>query len=169
MKTHKKLLIRHFYVHYTTHRDLQYSFTSHPKDEAIMVKCLAQEHKRRDRPGRDSKPHSDNTRTWVQCTTPLGHDTPRHTYKNYQKLLLSSIFIFHVYSNMEVNVKLWLICLELWVPQTAFLSLNILNQTIHFHNSFLGNIILINPPTFGTFFIQVDAPFKTIHYCGFEW
>ena len=28
---------------------------------------------------------------------------------------------------------------------------------------------LINLPTFGTFFIQVDAPFETIHYCGFEW
>ena len=27
----------------------------------------------------------------------------------------------------------------------------------------------INPPTFGTFFIQVDAPFETIHYCDFEW
>ena len=27
----------------------------------------------------------------------------------------------------------------------------------------------INPPTFGTFFIQVDAPFETIRYCGFEW
>ena len=26
-----------------------------------------------------------------------------------------------------------------------------------------------NPPTFGTFFIQVDAPFETIRYCGFEW
>ena len=24
-------------------------------------------------------------------------------------------------------------------------------------------------PTFGTFFIQVDAPFETIRYCGFEW
>ena len=24
----------------------------------------------------------------------------------------------------------------------------------------------INPPTFGTFFIQVDAPFETIRYCG---
>ena len=35
-----------FYVHYTTHGT--YSFTSHPKDEAIMVKCLAQGHKRRD-------------------------------------------------------------------------------------------------------------------------
>ena len=63
-----------FYVHYTTHGT--YSFTSHPKDEAIMVKCLAQGHKRRDRPGRDPNPHSDNTRTWVQCTRPLGHDTP---------------------------------------------------------------------------------------------
>ena len=31
-----------FYVHYTTHGT--YSFTSHPKDEAIMVKCLAQGH-----------------------------------------------------------------------------------------------------------------------------
>ena len=63
-----------FYVHYTTHGT--YTFTSHPKDEAIMVKCLAQGHKRRDRPGRDSNPHSDNIRTWVQCTRPLGHDTP---------------------------------------------------------------------------------------------
>ena len=36
-----------FYVRYTTHRT--HSFTSHPKDEAIMVKCLAQGHKRRDR------------------------------------------------------------------------------------------------------------------------
>ena len=26
----------------------------------------------------------------------------------------------------------------------------------------------INPPTFGTFFVQVDAPFETICYCGFE-
>ena len=34
------------------------------KDEAIMVECLAQGHKRRDRPGRDSNPHSDNT--WGQ-------------------------------------------------------------------------------------------------------
>ena len=50
-----------FYVHYTTHGT--YSFTSHLKDEAIMVKCLAQGHKRRDRPGRDSNPHSDNIRT----------------------------------------------------------------------------------------------------------
>ena len=63
-----------FYVHYTTHGT--YSFTSHPKDEAIMVKCVAQGHKRRDRPGRDSNPHSGNTRTWVQCTRPLGHNTP---------------------------------------------------------------------------------------------
>ena len=37
--------------------------------QAIMVKCLAQGHKRRDRPGRGSNPHSDNTKTWV-------HDTP---------------------------------------------------------------------------------------------
>ena len=41
-----------FYVHYTTHGT--YSFTSHPKDEAIMVKCLAQGHKCR---YRESNPH----------------------------------------------------------------------------------------------------------------
>ena len=30
--------------------------------------------------------------------------------------------------------------------------------------------IPFNPPTFGTFFIQVvHAPFETIRYCGFEW
>ena len=48
-----------FYVHYTTHGT--YSFTSHPKVEAIMVKCLAQGHKRRDWPGWDSNSHSGNT------------------------------------------------------------------------------------------------------------
>ena len=36
-----------FYVHYTTHGT--YIFTSHPKDEVIMVKCLVQGHKRPDR------------------------------------------------------------------------------------------------------------------------
>ena len=40
-----------------------------------MAKCLAREHKRRDRPGRDSNTHSDNARTSVQCTRPLGHGT----------------------------------------------------------------------------------------------
>ena len=50
-----------FYVHYTT--DGTYSFTSHPEDKAIMVKCLAQGYKRRDRPGQDSNSHSGNTRT----------------------------------------------------------------------------------------------------------
>ena len=44
-----------FYVHHTTRGT--YSFTSHPKDEAIMVKCLAQGHKRCDRPGRDHRTH----------------------------------------------------------------------------------------------------------------
>ena len=32
-----------------------------------------------------------------------------------------------------------------------------------------ANTSVINSPTFGTFFIQVDAPFETIRYCGFEW
>ena len=67
-----------FYVHYTTHGT--YCFTSHPKDEAIMVKCLAQGHKHRDRLGQDSNSHSGNTRTWVQCTRPLGHNAPILTF-----------------------------------------------------------------------------------------
>ena len=61
-----------------------YGLTSHPKDEAIMGKCRAQGHKRRaqghkrrDQPSWDSNPDSDNTRTWVRCTRPLGHDTPQ--------------------------------------------------------------------------------------------
>ena len=41
-----------------------------------MVKCLAQGHKRRNRQGRDSNSHSDNTRTSIQCMRPLGHGTP---------------------------------------------------------------------------------------------
>ena len=28
---------------------------------------------------------------------------------------------------------------------------------------------MFNYPIFGTFFIQVDAPFETIRSCGFEW
>ena len=77
-----------FYVHYTTHGT--YSFTSHPKDEAnIMVKCLAQGHKRRDRPCWDSNPHSDNARTWVQCTRPFSHDTP------HEFLSISCTHIMH--------------------------------------------------------------------------
>ena len=66
-----------------------YSFTSHPKDEAIMVKCLAQGHKCRDRPGRDSNPHSGNTRTWVQCTRPLGHNTPNWLWRPRSKHVCS--------------------------------------------------------------------------------
>ncbi len=42
-----------FDVHYTTHGT--YGFTSHPKNEAIMVKCLSEGHKCHDR---DSNPHS---------------------------------------------------------------------------------------------------------------
>ena len=36
--------------------------------------------------------------------------------------------------------------------------------------SFLFFFVLhFNPPTFGNFFIQVDAPFETIRCCGSEW
>ena len=50
-----------------------------------MVKCLAQGHKRRDRPGRDSNPHSDNIRTWVRCTRPLGPTLPvSHIYHRFE-------------------------------------------------------------------------------------
>ena len=52
-----------------------------------LFKCLAQGHKHRDQPGRDSNPHSDNIRTWVQCTRPLGHDTPRQFYFWHPKIL----------------------------------------------------------------------------------
>ena len=45
-----------------------YGLTSQPKDEAIMVKCLAREHKCHDRPGWDSYAHADNTTTWARCT-----------------------------------------------------------------------------------------------------
>ena len=53
------------------------------------------------------------------------------------------------------------------------LSKLIYNGTLH--NYILGFIycstilFMFNPPTFGTFFIQVDVPFETIRYCGFEW
>ena len=77
-----------FYVHYTTHGT--YSFTSHPKDEAITVKCLAQGHKHR---SQDPNPHSGNTRTWVQCTRPLGHNTPVFSYNTQRKFWESWSFV----------------------------------------------------------------------------
>ena len=41
-----------FYTHYFNNLvHWTYDLTSHPKDEAIMVKCLAQGHKHRDQPG----------------------------------------------------------------------------------------------------------------------
>ena len=51
-----------FYVHHFNNLvHGTYGLTSHPKDEAIMVKCPAQGHKRHDRLGRDSNSHSDNS------------------------------------------------------------------------------------------------------------
>ena len=55
---HLKVLFYFFYVHYKTHKT--YSFMSHPKDKAIIVKCLAQGLKSHDW---DSNPRSDNNRT----------------------------------------------------------------------------------------------------------
>ena len=62
-----------FYVHYTTHGT--YSFTSHPKDEAIMVKCLAQEHKRRDRPGFEPTFWQHQNLSPIHSTAPPQHST----------------------------------------------------------------------------------------------
>ena len=97
-KTHEKCS-GFFYVHYFNNLvHGTYGLTSHPKEEAIMDKCLAWGHKRHDQPGRDSNPHPDATRTWVRCTRPLGHDTSQcctfllnirsHVY------FLTEVFIF---------------------------------------------------------------------------
>ena len=88
-----------FYVHYTTHGT--YSFTSHPKDKAIMVKCLDQGHKRRDQSGRDSNSHSGNTRTWVQCTRPLGHNTPVHVVTFYHVQNIKNSYITRTCTNVQ--------------------------------------------------------------------
>ena len=72
-----------FYVHYTTHGT--YSFTSHPKDEAIMVKCLAQGHKRRDRLGWDSNPLDRSATTLHQDTT-TGLQKCQTLYTNSKRL-----------------------------------------------------------------------------------
>ena len=55
-----------FYVHYLNnlvHRT--YSLMSHPKQ--LWLSVLLTDTKSRDRPVRDSNPHSDNARTWVWC------------------------------------------------------------------------------------------------------
>ena len=41
-------------------------------------------------------------------------------------------------------------------------------MNIHVHYQIPMMYLPFNPTTFGTFFIQVDAPFETIRYCGFE-
>ena len=74
-----------FYVRYIT-RPI---FTSHLKDAAKMVNCLAlgiEYHYR------DSNPHSadQNPRAWVQCSNPLDHDTPvKHLPSSWRKHLLT--------------------------------------------------------------------------------
>ena len=56
------------------------------------------------------------------------------------------------------------------VPPPLFETLN-LSLTLCGCDTLNTSVIYINinPPTFGTFFIQVDAQFETIPYCGFEW
>ncbi len=64
-----------FYVRYTTHGTN--GFTSHPKDEAIMVKCLAEGQKC---PDRDSNPHSADQKH--QSLSPVILSArPRHAHK----------------------------------------------------------------------------------------
>ena len=97
-----------FYVHYTTHGTYMYSFTSHPNDEAIMVKCLAQGYKRRDRLGRDLNSHSGNTRTRVQCTRPLGHNMSHccvHQCVNDSRY--SDELSIHTFPNDKPLRKIW--------------------------------------------------------------
>ena len=88
---------------------IQNNNTSHPKDETIMVKCLAQGHKRRDQPGRDSNPHSDNTRTWMQPwmqrTRPLGHDPPPYVYVIHKPLLVILTNIKHTRYNVDDGIN----------------------------------------------------------------
>ena len=151
-----------FYVHYTTHRT--YSFTTHPKDEAIEVKCLSQEHKRRNRPGWDTNPHSGNTRTWVQCTKPLGHDTPQT-----DKLILND-------SQFNYGIK---ICGH--VKYASAFTLNqviiltlcgivwLLGVTRHFVGTYIESINThINKPCHGNTFqtlVAVCAPAYQLHEC----
>ena len=74
-------------------------------DEAIMVKGLAQGHKRRDQSGWDSNPHPDNTGTWIQYTRPLGHGTPywiQTTYFICAILLKVSLSQGHIWSCNKV-------------------------------------------------------------------
>ncbi len=61
-----------FYVHYTIHRI--YCFMSHLKDEAVMVKCLAQRQKCQDQ---ESNPHSAEQK-YLSLTSMLLTVWPRH-------------------------------------------------------------------------------------------
>ena len=125
-----------FYVHYTTHGTC--SFTSHPKDEAIMVKCLAQGLKQHDQPCRDSNPHSDNTRTWVQCTRPLGHDTPCMSLEWFHVIKFSanvsgvcSLFINYSYLLGRVCSLLYSLFVQFCIQLRFFMHKYILVYNVH--------------------------------------
>ena len=81
----------------------------------------------------------------------------------------------HVHTNVHVHVQyMYLISsVKLMMVLTNFflrccnLGKYLFRMNVHKYLYLFST--LINPPTFGTFFIQVDAPFESIRYCGFEW
>lgn len=58
-------------MHYTAH--MTNGLTFHPKNKAMIFKCLAHERKCHNL---DLNVHSDTTRICVRCTKPPSHDTP---------------------------------------------------------------------------------------------
>ena len=95
-----------FYVHYTTHGT--YSFTSHLKDKAIMVKCLAQGHKRRDRLFLCEYRHvafNCACLFWVYCNSCVYNSVCLFLYHFFNFFFVSAHFVkWNSSNNLQVNL-----------------------------------------------------------------
>ena len=90
-----------FYMHNTTNRPN--GFASHPKDKAIMVRCLAWVHKCHERVLNPHSAEQTNTRSWLWCSYPLGHDMPQLTHRRETKNQQT----FMSLTDMKKNVLLY--------------------------------------------------------------
>ena len=71
-----------------------------------MVKCLAQRHKRRDRPGRDSTPELESNARDRSATTLYNYLLIRHFNSHYfcgKKMTISVLIIWFQVSRAEQN------------------------------------------------------------------
>ena len=83
-----------FYVHYFNNLRP----TAYLKDEAILVKCLAQGHKHRDQPCRDLNPHSDQNLSPMHYTARPQHSLS-YMYVTQSGLRKTETYMIYMYDS----------------------------------------------------------------------